>query len=176
MRSEYLSPEEIWCISQLLTTPNATAVKVLLHTGLRVGDVLTMKKSDVKRQFWITEQKTGKRRRVNLPDSLIAEIMAQTEEGNPWAFPGRKPGTHRTRQALWWDLKRAAKAFRIPANATPHSLRKSFAVNKLAKSGDLETVRRSLGHSDSFVTMIYAMADAMRENKVLSGSPPKRPR
>lgn len=176
MRTEYLSPEEIWCISQLLTTRNAVAAKVLLHTGLRVGDVLTMKKSDIKRQFYVTEQKTGKRRRVNLPDSLIAEIMAQTEEGNPWAFPGRKPGTHRTRQALWQDLKRAAKAFRIPANVGPHSLRKTYAVTEFEKSGDLEKVRRALGHEDSFVTLVYAMAEVMRRNHVSSGGIIKRPR
>ena len=171
MKSEYLRPDEIWCISQLLTTRNAVVVKTLLHTGLRVGDVLTLKKSDIKKQFWITEQKTGKRRRVNLPGALISEIMAQTEPENPWAFPGRKPGEHRTRQAVWKDLKRAAKAFRIPANATPHSLRKTFAVEEYQKSGDLEKVSRSLGHSDSIVTLLYALADVMRTEQRTAQSP-----
>lgn len=161
-QTEFLTTDEIWCICQILTPSNAAVVRTMLHTGMRIGDVLNLKKDALKRQFWVTEQKTGKRRRVNLTDDLIAEILAQTRPDNPWAFPGRKEGRPRTRQAVWADIKRAAKAFRVPANAGPHSLRKCFAVDLYHKSGDLDRVRRALNHDRPEVALLYAMADVMR--------------
>lgn len=165
MRADYLTPEEVAFIERLLTPGNALVVRVLLHTGLRVGDVLALRREQLRRQFWITEQKTGRRRRVNLPDDLIADVLAGGDPGNPWAFPGRKPGEPRTRQAVWWDIKRAARALRLPANAAPHSLRKSYAVERLHSTGDLEAVRRALNHDDAVTTLVYALADAARNGR-----------
>ncbi|MGM9586456.1 MAG: tyrosine-type recombinase/integrase, partial [Candidatus Limivicinus sp.] len=85
----------------------------------------------------------------------------QEQAGNEWAFPG-KPGSscgHKTRQAVWADVKRAAKAARLPANVGTHSARKVYAVRKLQRTGDLAAVQRALNHSDPAVTMVYAMAD-----------------
>lgn len=135
----------------------------MLHTGLRVGDVLSLRTNDLKRQFYIREAKTGKRRRVGLTDQLLEEIRAQA--GPVWAFPGRRPGTHRTRQAVWADMKRAARAFRLPQNVGTHSLRKVYAVQLLHKYGDIERVRRALNHGGLSVTLIYAMADTLLDAK-----------
>ena len=56
-------------------------------------------------------------------------------------------------------MKRAAKALRLPQNVAPHSARKVFAVDLLAKYGDIDRVKRALNHSSESVTLIYAMAD-----------------
>jgi site-specific recombinase XerD len=74
-------------------------------------------------------------------------------------FPGSKPGKHRTRQAVWKDVKRAAAALCLIANAAPHSARKVYAVELLRKYGDIDRVRRALNHGGLEVTLIYAMAD-----------------
>ena len=89
----------------------------------------------------------------------IAAILAQA--GEVWAFPGTKPGTHKTRQAVWKDVKRAAKAFRLPQNIGTHSFRKVYAVRLREKYGSIAKVQRALAHSSLAVTAVYAMADAL---------------
>lgn len=161
MTTEYLMNREVELVLQALTPENRLVLRVALHNGLRVGDVLGLKKSQLNPQFWITEQKTGKRRRVSLPKSLLDDLRASTSfSSSPWVFPGRNdPEKHRTRQAVWTDVKRAARAFRLPQNVAPHSFRKVYAVELLHRYGDIERVRRALNHSDCTVTMVYAMAD-----------------
>ena len=93
----------------------------------------------------------------------MAQLRAQA--GEDWVFPGRNPAKHRTRQAVWADVKRAARAFRLPQNVGPHSFRKVYAVELLRKYGDLERVRRALNHGSYTTTMVYAMADRLLEAK-----------
>ena len=66
---------------------------------------------------------------------------------------------HRTRQAVWKDIDRTAKALRLPVNAGSHSMRKGYAVDLMHKYADLEKVQRALNHDNPTVTMLYAMAD-----------------
>lgn len=159
MKTEYLLNEQVNHILAALTPQNRLVARVCLHTGLRVGDVVALRVQDLGQQFIVTERKTKKRRRVGLPVDLLAQVRAQA--GEVWAFPGRKPGTHRTRQAVWADVKRASKAFRVPQNVGPHSFRKVYAVSLLERYGDIKRVQRALNHSGIEVTMIYAMADKL---------------
>lgn len=155
--TEYLLNREVDLVLGLLTEQNRLVVRVLLHTGLRISDVLELRTEQLKPHFWLTEKKTGKRRQVGLPTQLLSDIRAQA--GEVWAFPGVNPGKHRTRQAVWKDVKRAADAARLTVNAAPHSFRKVYAVDLLEKYGDIERVRRALNHDNVIVTLIYAMAD-----------------
>lgn len=86
----------------------------------------------------------------------MREVMVQA--GKVWAFPGRKSGAHRTRQAVWADVKRAAKAFRLKQNVAPHSFRKVYAVELMKHCGGVKRVQRALNHSDCATIMIYVMA------------------
>lgn len=170
MTTEYLLRREMEHVLAALTPSNRLVCRVCLQTGLRVGDVVSLRTQDLKRQFWIVEAKTKKRRRVNLPGELLDQIRAQA--GEEWAFPGRKPGTHRTRQAVWADVKRAAKAFRIRQNVAPHSFRKVYAVELLRRCGDVKRVQRALNHSDCATTMVYVMAAELLEAKRRGKSTP----
>ena len=163
MTTEYLLRREMEHVLAALTPSNRLVCRVCLQTGLRVGDVVSLKTRDLRGQFWITEAKTKKRRRVNLPRELLDQVKAQA--GELWAFPGRKPGQHRTRQAVWADVKRAARAFRIRQNIAPHSFRKVYAVELLRRCGDLKRVQRALNHSDCATTMVYVMAAELLEAK-----------
>ena len=87
------------------------------------------------------------------------------ESGDFWVFPGRNPRHPRTRQAVWADLKRAEKLFRLPQNVGTHSLRKVYAVELLRKYGDIERVRKTLNHKYRSTTLIYALADQLFEQK-----------
>lgn len=158
MTTEYLLWREMEHVLAALTPANRLVCQVCVATGLRVGDVVAFRSDHIGRQFWITEQKTRKKRRVNLTKELLAALEAQ--KGAVWVFENaRDPDKHRTRQAVWRDVKRAAKAFRLPQNVGVHSLRKVYAVEQLSKSrGNVAKVQRILNHADISTTMIYAMA------------------
>lgn len=157
MRTEYLLHREVEQVLGLLTYENRLLARLLLHTGIRVGDALQLRPEQLRPNFWITEQKTGKRRQVGIPEPLLSDLLDNC--GTVWVFPGADPTKPRTRQALWKDVKRAARACRLTANAAPHSLRKVYAVELLHKYGNIERVRRALNHGGIEVTLIYAMAD-----------------
>lgn len=146
-----------------LTSTNRLVMRTCLQTGLRLGDVLSLRPDRLKPHFWVTEQKTGKKRQVGLPEPLLSDLRANA--GEHWVFPGRDPRRHHTRQAVWKDVKRAAAAFRLPQNVAPHSARKVYAVDLLRKYGDIDRVRRALNHSSETVTLIYALADRQLEAK-----------
>lgn len=141
----------------LLTYENRLVMRLLLHTGLRISDALALKPEQLKPNFWVTEQKTGKRRQVGIPEPLLSDLKAAA--GEHWVFPGADPWKHRTRQAVWKDVKRAAAAGRLTQNVAPHSARKVYAVELLHRYGDIDRVRRALNHGGVEVTLIYAMAD-----------------
>lgn len=116
MTTEYLLNREVEQVLGCLTDANRLVLQVCLHTGLRVGDVLALRTEQLKPRFWVTEAKTGKRRMVGLPAPLLDAIRQQA--GEVWAFPGRSGDKPRTRQAVWKDLKRAAKAYRSSPSIT----------------------------------------------------------
>lgn len=163
MTTEYLLNKEVDKVLGALTPENRLVMRTALATGLRIGDVLALKPEQLKPHFWVTESKTGKRKQVGLPGPLLTDLKKHA--GNHWVFPGRNTQKHRTRQAVWKDVKRASKAFRLPQNVGPHSARKVYAVELMQKYGDIERVRRALNHSRDSVTMIYALADQQLEAK-----------
>lgn len=166
MRSQWVCSAELEHVLAALTLPNRLVCEVCLATGLRVGDVLALKTEKVSKsaRFTVKEQKTGKSRLVYLPKSLHERLLLQA--GRFWVFEGRtNPKQHRTRQAVFKDLRRAAKAFRVTAHVSPHSLRKCYAVAYFERTQSLEKVRRLLNHSSEAVTMIYAMADRISPKK-----------
>lgn len=162
--TEYLLAREMQHVLSALMPQNRLIMRVILHTGMRLGDVLALRTEDLRLTGWYVEQKTGKRRRYGLPAPLLAEIREQA--GSCWAFPGRSGERPKTRQAVWADVKRAQKAFRLPQNIGPHSARKVYAVDLLRKYGNIERVRRALNHSSTSVTAIYAMADQLLQARL----------
>ncbi|MGN1119967.1 MAG: tyrosine-type recombinase/integrase [Oscillospiraceae bacterium] len=147
-----------------LTPQNALIIRVCEKTGLRLGDVLNLRTEQIKPYFTIIEQKTGKRRRIYLSAKLRQELLNQA--GAVFVFEGRNdPQKHKTRQAVWYDVKRAKHAFRIKENLAPHSLRKVYAVAKFKRTGDISKVQRLLNHDSTAVTAIYAMADILTQRK-----------
>lgn len=164
MTTEYLYDKEIGHILALLTPPNRLVMRLMLHTGMRVSDAVSLRPADLRSSGWYTEAKTGKRRRLGIPADLLAALRAQA--GKDWVFEGRNPWQHRSRQAVWMDVHRAAKALRLDRVVGTHSARKVYAVKMLSKYGNIDKVRRALNHGDASVTMVYAMADVLLERRM----------
>lgn len=166
MRSAWVKTEELSHILAALTPCNRLACEIALATGLRIGDVLQLKSEMVTRscRFTIQEQKTGKRRRVYLPRALWDRACSMA--GPIYVFSGRCNGRkHRSRQAVYKDIRRAAALFRLSEVVTPHSLRKAWAVDKLEETGSLKKVQKLMNHESEAVTMLYAMADRLEQRK-----------
>ena len=165
MRSEWIPKGEMEHILAALMPENRLACEISLFTGLRINDVLSLKTSQVKKQrFTIREQKTGKTRTVRLPKELYDRAMNCA--GQFYVFEHRLNGReHRTRQAVYKDLRRAATLFGVKQNVSPHSLRKVFAVEEFEKHGNLAKVKKLLNHSSEAVTMLYAMANVVEFRK-----------
>lgn len=141
-------------------------MRVSLYTGLRVGDVLniTPQMLAAGRVFKIREEKTGKLKKVTITEKLRQQLLRNSSA--LWCFPHRTNYLkHKTRQAVWADVKRAGKAFRMGENITPHSCRKIYAVHLMERYGDIAKVQKALNHDNIEVTAIYAMADKLSIKK-----------
>ena len=165
MTTEYLLEREVRGVLMLLTPVNRLCVRVMLHTGLRVGDAVALPASLAKTgKCTIIEAKTGKKRRISVPEALRRELAFIA--GEKWLFPSRWADCgHITRQAVWKDIKRASKALRLPQNVGAHSCRKVYAVDLYRKYGDLPRVQRALNHEGIITTAVYAMADKALESR-----------
>lgn len=123
----------------------------------------------------IIEHKTQKKSRKRLSKALFDRLNAQ--KGAVFVFEGRDDiCKHRTRQAVWADLKRARKALRLKQNVAPHSARKGYAVDLLQRGGEIDKVQRALNHSHESDTLIYALADTYTALKLRSAAKAARTR
>ena len=168
MRSDWVKKEDVEHVLAALSPQNRLACELSLATGMRIGDVLELKvaKFEGSNRFTYKEQKTGKVRAVTVPRKLYADILRNA--GKIYVFEGRSSAKkHRTRQAVFKDIKRVASFWGGfgGVNLTPHSLRKSYAVDELGKDGDLKRVQKLLNHSNEAVTMIYALANHTKKSK-----------
>ena len=174
MRSQWVESEVFGHLLAALMPQNRLALEVSLLTGLRIGDVLRLRTESLRQRMGVREEKTGKYRTVYFPTKLFDRLVANA--GKIWVFEGRLDyRRHRTRSAVYNDLVRAAKLFRIDgkklrAHVTPHSARKLYAVSDYRRHGDVARVKRLLNHSDESVTMLYAMADILTERSLKRGS------
>ena len=160
-RSQWACREMCEHLLAACTVQNREALRLSMDYGMRIGDVLRMPSSALSAPYWsFREEKTGKRRRVALSEAHRRACASFA--GKCYVFEHRLDvHRHRTRQAVWKDLKRIARMYRL-CGISPHTMRKTYSVEAYrASGGDLKRVQRLLNHSDEAVTVLYALADEL---------------
>lgn len=165
----FLEPEEA---EQLIAANDPTSkttlrdraiLKLLFSSGLRVGELVTLKREgvNVNRGEFSVKGKGGRVRLVFLSNDAKAALADYLKSRNDTADPlflgtrikkGALPVTARAVQRL---LKRQAQLAGITKPVTPHTLRHSFATNLLRNGADLRSVQAMLGHASVTTTQLY---------------------
>lgn len=158
MRTDYLNPQLYNRLYSVMTYENVLALRVSLETGLRIDDVLSLTHENLhKRTISGTAEKTGKPFKKVISADLAKRLDRLGKEG--FLFPHRiKPNEHRTRQAVWANMKKAARLLGVELNAAPHSARKTYAVEVFHDRG-LEAAQKELQHDRVSTTMLYAFSN-----------------
>jgi integrase/recombinase XerC len=157
-----------------------TAVVTLLYgCGLRISEALGLTGAahplpDVLR---ITG-KGGKERLVPvLPAAKTA--VAQYASLCPYAllaseplFRGKRGGALNPR-LIAAAMERVRARLGLPATATPHALRHSFATHLLSAGGDLRSIQELLGHASLSTTQAYTAVDTARLMEVYAKAHPR---
>ena len=126
-------------------------IVVLLDTGMRAGELASLRHENFLIDGVIVNGKSGERL-VPLSPGVRAMLEEQGDKHSVWL--GRN-GTMNER-----GIARAVKRVMVragiqPPKLGPHALRHTFAVRYLTSGGDFASLQKILGHSKVETTMIY---------------------
>lgn len=132
--------------------------------GLRIAEALAVSRADLEAESLTVTGKGGKSRMVPLI-APVQQAMANYLKLCPVplspaepVFRGLKGGPLSPR-IVQRKLALLRGALGLPATATPHALRHSFATHLLAGGGDLRTIQELLGHASLSTTQIYTKVE-----------------
>ena len=180
-RERFLSSEEYRRLGDVLDRAEADgsvylpvihAIRLLLLTGCRKDEILTLKWDDIDRSSGMVHLRDGKTglRHVPLAPAVIAVLSGIPRiDGNPWVIAGNRPGDRLGPGSMdhhWRRICSLAKLKKVRI----HDLRHSYASRALALGEGLPMIGELLGHRKVETTARYAhlMKDAEKAsaNKV----------
>ena len=128
-----------------------------INTGLRVGDLLKLKVSDVRRKkkVVIQEGKTKKPRTINFTN-IYEEIQSYLRQiDSEWLFPSRKGNGPITPTQAYRQLNKAARMVDMESGIGTHTMRKTFGYWFYKQTKDVAKLQNLLNHSHPDITLRY---------------------
>jgi len=158
---------------------DVAVVTLLYGCGLRISEALGLNQSHAPLPETLRIAGKGGRERF-VPVLPVARGAVETYRGlcpfepgpSKPLFLGARGGALNPRHVQ--KVMRAARMqLGLPATATPHALRHSFATHLLEAGGDLRTIQELLGHASLATTQIYTGVDQTRLMEVYERAHPK---
>ncbi|WP_439648193.1 tyrosine recombinase XerC [Albidovulum sediminis] len=149
---------------------DAAVVTLLYGCGLRISEALSLTGAEASLPTVLRIRgKGGKERIVPVLPAAQAAVADYVRlcpfplAGEPASplFRGARGGALNQR-LIARSMERARGALGLPASATPHALRHSFATHLLAAGGDLRAIQELLGHASLSTTQAYTAVDTAR--------------
>ena len=155
-RLRFLTVEECRALIDCSAPHLKPIVKVALHTGLRKGEILSLRweQVDLIHKFILLDMtKNGERREIPIDSTLwdMLNEMPHSIESN-YVFTDKDGGIYKSvRRSFSTALKKAGiNNFRF------HDLRHTFASHLVMAGVDITTVKELLGHKSLTMTLRYA--------------------
>ena len=144
-----------------LSEPLGDICEVLLHTGMRIGELLTLKWSDIDSERGVarvfdhkTAQRGDQRPRTIPLNEHVLNILQHQAEVSEFIFTG-EAGQPLTYNALKCRKDRLESKYPDMPRVTFHQFRHTFAT-RLARAGVPERVAQGiLGHASKLMTRYY---------------------
>jgi len=159
-----------------------TAVLLLLYgCGLRIGEALSLTRLEAPRGKQQTLCVTGKGNKQRLVPLLpvVIEAIDDYLRACPYDLPPSGPlfvgarGGPLSPRPIQKRLQELRGLLGLPATATPHALRHSFATHLLAGGGDLRSIQELLGHASLSTTQRYTEVDVQGLLSVYQAAHPR---
>ena len=168
---------EPWIIAR-----DAAVLGLLYGSGLRIAEALSLRRNQapvpgVGDQITVTGK--GNKSRMVPVLRQVAKLIADYVALCPHELPAEGPlfigarGGQLSPRIVQLAMERMRGALGLPASATPHALRHSFATHLLARGGDLRAIQELLGHASLSTTQIYTAVDSERLLEVYAGAHPR---
>ena len=158
-RERFLSPEEMQRLGAVLSRHEpdhpleAAAIRLLLLTGCRRNEILSLKWSDYREgHLYLRDSKTGPR--TVWLSSPARGILDGLPRRGAWIFPARRRRGFfcRTMIQYYWQKVRDEAGL---GDVRLHDLRHSYASVALLNGATVPTIARLLGHNDTATTLKY---------------------
>lgn len=157
-----------------------TAVITLLYgCGLRMSEALSLTGADAPLPKSLRILGKGGKERIvpvldvarSAVDQYISLCPHELSKDAP-LFRGVRGGALNAR-LVRRVMQQTRQQLGLPASATPHALRHSFATHLLSAGGDLRAIQELLGHASLSTTQAYTQVDAARLMEVYNRAHPK---
>lgn len=149
---------------------DAAVLLLLYGSGLRISEALSLTRKDAPVPGRDVLRIAGKGGRERLAPVLpvtqeavwryLQLVPYPLEAGDP-LFVGAKGGALSPR-IIQLRMERLRGSLGLPATATPHALRHSFATHLLSSGADLRQIQELLGHASLSTTQVYTEVDRER--------------
>ena len=170
---------EMQSSSNWVAARDAAVVTLLYGCGLRISETLSLTGVDAPLpEILRIVGKGGKERIVPvIPVARSAvdcylRLCPHPQSRQAPLFRGVRGGALNPR-AIQGVMAKARMQLGLPATATPHAMRHSFATHLLSAGGELRTIQELLGHASLSSTQTYTAVDTARLMEVYNRAHPK---